>query len=138
MWLLEREEMELCTAALVLLRPDGSVRVCSAGHPPPLVVSGGRAEAWGPRGSILGAFEETTWEVEERCSPRASRSSSTRMGSSSYPEATAGSARRGWPSVFDGVADPEGAVREAHSSLLEFAGGRFTDDMALVVLEREP
>ncbi|HEX6116608.1 MAG TPA: SpoIIE family protein phosphatase [Solirubrobacterales bacterium] len=136
-WLLEREGVELCTAALVLLRPDGSIRVCSAGHPPPLVVAGGRAEPWGPRGSILGAFEEAIWELEERVLRPGEQlvlytdglfelsGSDGRLGEARLAE------------VFSGVDDPAAAVRKARSTLLEFAGGRFADDMAMVVLERE-
>ena len=137
MWLLEREDMEICTAALVLLRGDGSVRVCSAGHPPPLIVSGGKAEPWGPRGSILGAFEETTWELEERILAPGEQIILYTDGlfELSGSDGRLGEARLA--DVFDGVADPGGAVRKAHSALLEFAGGRFTDDMAMVVIERE-
>ena len=136
-WLIEREGVELCTAALVLLRADGSIRVCSAGHPPPLVVSDGKAVPWGPTGSILGAFEDAHWELRGRMLQPGEQLILYTDGvfELSGSDGRLGEARLA--KVFDGVADPEGAVRKAHAALLEFAGGRFTDDMAMVVLERE-
>jgi len=136
-WLLEREEVELCTAAVVQLRPGGVVRACSAGHPPPLVVSGTGAEPWGPTGSILGAFEETSWEVAERTLEPGEQ---LVLYTDGLFELSGGDGRLGesrLAEVFDGIGDPEGAVRKVHLALHEFAAGRFTDDMAMVVLERE-
>jgi serine phosphatase RsbU (regulator of sigma subunit) len=122
--------------ALVLLRPDGSVRVCSAGHPPPLVVDDGKATPWGSPGSILGAFEETHWELDERVLGPGQQ---LVLYTDGVFELSGSDGRLGeerLADIFDGVDDPEGAVRKARSVLHEFAGGRFTDDMAMVVLER--
>jgi serine phosphatase RsbU (regulator of sigma subunit) len=136
-WLLERDEVALVTAALVLLGPDGSVRVTSAGHPPPLVVSDGAAGAWGPSGSILGAFERTHWEVQER---RLAPGEQLVLYTDGLFELSGGDGRLGearLAEIFDGIEDPAGAVDHARDALREFAGERFDDDMALVVLERD-
>ena len=136
-WMLERDEVQICTAAIVHLGAGGRVRLCSAGHPPPLVVAGGRARPWGPRGSILGAFEETAWEVEERMLGPGEK---LVLYTDGLFELSGGDGRLGeerLAGVFDGVDDPEGAVHKAHAALHDFAAGRFTDDMAMVVLERE-
>ena len=135
-WLLERDGVDLCTASLVLLRADGSVRVCSAGHPPPLVVSGGGASPWGPRGSILGAFEDTVWEVEERVFAPGEQLILYTDGLFELSGSDGRLGEDGLAAIFDGGGGPEGAVRKARSELHDFAAGRFTDDMAMVVLER--
>lgn len=136
-WLLDRDEVELCTAALVLLRPDGSVRVCSAGHPPPLVVSDGKAEPWGPPGSILGAFEDTHWEFDERTFQPGQQLVLYTDGVFELSGSDGRLGEKRLAGIFDGGDDPEGAVEKARTTLHEFAAGHFTDDMAMVVLERD-
>jgi len=136
-WLLEREEVELVTTALVLLRPDGSVRVCSAGHPPPLVVSGGKAAPWGLPGSILGAFEDTRWELVERVLAPGEQLVLYTDGLFELNGRDGRLGERRLAEIFSGIEGPESAVAHARDALHDFAGGRFVDDMALVVLERD-
>ncbi len=136
-WLLEREDVELVTTALVLLRPDGSVRVCSAGHPPPLVVSGGMAVPWGPPGSILGAFEETRWEFEERVFAPGEQLVLYTDGLFELDGRDGRLGEQRLAEIFGGHDGPEDAVAQARDALHDFAGGRFVDDMALVVHERD-
>ena len=57
--------LPLCTAVCASLdeREDGSalITLASAGHPPPLLVSGGKVSPLGEAGTIAGAFDGEVW-----------------------------------------------------------------------------
>jgi serine phosphatase RsbU (regulator of sigma subunit) len=61
--LAERRELSPCTVALVHLS-GRTARVLCAGHPQPLLISGGSARAVGPFGPVLGAWPDSTWRDE--------------------------------------------------------------------------
>jgi GAF domain-containing protein/anti-sigma regulatory factor (Ser/Thr protein kinase) len=66
--LMRRQDVAYCTAALVALEEDGGgarARVFSAGHPLPVLVSGGGARELGRSGPLLGALEGADWPAEE-------------------------------------------------------------------------
>jgi PAS domain S-box-containing protein len=59
-----RRDLSLVTVAAVLLEEDAGLlaTIVCAGHPPPLLVRDGRAEAVGPAGPIAGAWPDASWE----------------------------------------------------------------------------
>jgi serine phosphatase RsbU (regulator of sigma subunit) len=67
--LADAERRQLCTAICAHLAPhdDGiRVRFACAGHPPPYLLSaGGAVAAAGRPGTLLGAFEEVSWDADE-------------------------------------------------------------------------
>jgi serine phosphatase RsbU (regulator of sigma subunit)/PAS domain-containing protein/anti-sigma regulatory factor (Ser/Thr protein kinase) len=70
--LMRRQDVAYCTAALVALVEDGDgdgggarARVFSAGHPLPVLLSGGDARELGRSGPLLGALEVADWPAEE-------------------------------------------------------------------------
>src|SRR4051794_8986734 len=72
--LMRRQDVAYCTAALVALEEDGDgdgdgavarARVFSAGHPLPVLLSGGAARAFGRSGPLLGALETADWPADE-------------------------------------------------------------------------
>jgi anti-sigma regulatory factor (Ser/Thr protein kinase) len=68
--LMRRPDVAYCTAALVSLVEDSEAggaraRVFSAGHPLPVLLSGGRAREFGRSGPLLGALEVADWPAEE-------------------------------------------------------------------------
>jgi PAS domain S-box-containing protein len=70
--LMRRPDVAYCTAALVALVEDGDcgdvaarARVFSAGHPLPVLLSGGSARELGRSGPLLGAIEGADWPGEE-------------------------------------------------------------------------
>ena len=68
--LMRRQDVAYCTAALVALEEDGAgggarARVFSAGHPLPVLLSGGVARELGRSGPLLGALEGADWPGEE-------------------------------------------------------------------------
>jgi PAS domain S-box-containing protein len=134
-WLLERGDM--CTAAVAVLGPGGSVRLCSAGHPPPFVVSDGAVTPWVAQGTMLGAFAETAWELEERVVDPGEHLVLYTDGLFELPGRDGRLGEERLRRTFAGVPDPDQAVKRARAVLHEFAGGSFNDDMALVVLQRE-
>ena len=67
---MRRQDVAYCTAALVALEEDGAgggarARVFSAGHPLPVLLSGGVARELGRSGPLLGALEGADWPGEE-------------------------------------------------------------------------
>jgi PAS domain S-box-containing protein len=67
--LTDAERRQLCTAICAHLARHGDgirVRFACAGHPPPyLLRAGGDVAAAGHSGTLLGAFEEVSWEADE-------------------------------------------------------------------------
>jgi anti-sigma regulatory factor (Ser/Thr protein kinase) len=68
--LMRRQDVAYCTAALVSLVEDGDAggaraRVFSAGHPLPVLLSGGAARELGRSGPLLGALEAADWPGED-------------------------------------------------------------------------
>jgi PAS domain S-box-containing protein len=68
--LMRRRDVAYCTAALVSLVEGGDggrarARVFSAGHPLPVLLSGGAARELGRSGPLLGALEVADWPAEE-------------------------------------------------------------------------
>jgi len=67
--LMRRHDVAYCTAALVSLEEDGDggarARIFSAGHPLPVLLSGGAARELGTSGPLLGALESADWPGEE-------------------------------------------------------------------------
>jgi PAS domain S-box-containing protein len=55
-----QSQLSLCSVLCLLVR-DGRVTISSAGHPLPLLLRDGRAEAVGQSGPLLGAFADASW-----------------------------------------------------------------------------
>jgi PAS domain S-box-containing protein len=134
--LLERGGAAICTAALVFLGEGGEVTLCSAGHPPAIVVSGGSADEWPGSGPILGAFEDVSWELTSRTLAPGDQLVLYTDGVFELPGADGRFGEERLVSVLAGTGRPEEAVDTTRTALSEFSGGRFPDDMAMVVLQR--
>jgi serine phosphatase RsbU (regulator of sigma subunit) len=133
----ERGEMALCTAAIVLLRDDGSpaTLVC-AGHPLPYRIRDGQVRAVGRIGPLLGAFEHGQWvsaalELEPgdvlvvyTDGVIDARGSDGRFGESRL-EAT-----------LAGVTSADEAVERIRAALLEFAGSEPEDDITVLAMQK--
>jgi PAS domain S-box-containing protein len=133
----ERGEMALCTAAIVLLRDNGSpaTLVC-AGHPLPYLIRDGQVRAVGRTGPLLGAFEHGQWLSAALDLEPAdvlvlytdgvldARGSDGRFGESRL-EAT-----------LAGVTSADEAVERIRTALLEFAGGEQDDDTAVLAMQK--
>ncbi|MBI5106764.1 MAG: SpoIIE family protein phosphatase [Solirubrobacterales bacterium] len=64
------ERRQICTAVLVLVDPDADggprLRVVCAGHPPPLLVgTDGAVRSVGRPGTLLGAFPQGAWTIDD-------------------------------------------------------------------------
>ena len=116
---------------------DGTMRYSMAGHPPPVVVgpSGARQLALG--GPLLGAFDDSAYEVME---------TSLRPGESIVLFTDGVTEARSAAGVFYGEArllafleslarlDPRGIAARLHEEIIEFSAGRLRDDAAVLVL----
>jgi PAS domain S-box-containing protein len=126
----------MCTALCAALHDDG-LNICSAGHPPALIVdrAGTVSEAPAP-GPLLGAFNDSTWH-QERIPVSAgqlvlmytdgvtdTRGESDRFGG--------GRLRRLLSQSAD--ASPEQLLAALDKTLREFRGGEPTDDVAALAL----
>ena len=134
--LLERSGAAICTAALAFLNTDGEVTLCSAGHPPAIVISGGSAAEWPGSGPILGAFDDVSWELSTRVLAPGDQLVLYTDGVFELPGADGRFGEERLVSVLAGAGRPEEAVDTTRSALSDFSGGRFPDDMAMVVLQR--
>ena len=135
-WLLEREDVSLCTAAVAVLTDGGSVRLCSAGHPSPLVVTNGSVDAWSVQGTILGAFADTSWDLSERELAPGEQFVLYTDGLFELPGPDGRLGEKRLRQTFAGIPDPQAGVDRARAVLHEHAEGQFGDDMALVVVQR--
>ena len=134
--LLDRGQGAICTAALVLLGEDGRVRACSAGHPPPIVLSGGAAVVWATAGPVLGAFDDVSWEVSNRTFVDGEQLVLYTDGLFELPGSDGRFGEKRLRDALAGSSGPEDAVVRAHEALARFAAAGFPDDMAMVVLQR--
>jgi PAS domain S-box-containing protein len=133
----ERGDMALCTAAVVLLRDNGSpASLVCAGHPLPYLIRGGEVRAVGRIGPLLGAFEHGQWTSAALELERGdvlvlytdgvldARGSAGRFGESRL-EAT-----------LAGVTSADDAVERIRAALLEFAGSEQDDDVAVLAMQK--
>lgn len=123
----------------VLDRRDGRFVYASAGH-----TTGGLTDAGGTTtrlpatGTILGAFEGVPFgEVERSVGPR----QTLFLYTDGLTEARRGDELFGEERVFDllsrlGGRDPAEVVRAVVEKVLDYAGGRLNDDLALLALKR--
>lgn len=134
------DDEDYVTAVLVQLAPDGRLTVVDAGHPPPVVLSGGRTRTLTATGSRpplgLGGYATTT-SLALRPGDRVllhtdglteARDPVTRRFLS--PQVVAGAL-----SAADSPAD---VVEGLRSEAVQWSGGQLGDDLALVVLEYAP
>lgn len=136
--LLDRGHGAICTVALVLLGSDGNVRACSAGHPPPIVLTGGEATTWSTTGPVLGAFEDVSWQVVPRAFEAGEQLVLYTDGLFELPGPDGRFGEERLREALAGAAGPADAVERAHGALARFADAGFPDDMAMVVLQRTP
>jgi serine phosphatase RsbU (regulator of sigma subunit) len=136
--LLGREELSLCTLALVHLPDDGgAVEVLVAGHPFPLRHSADGVTAVGETGPMLGAFPGAVWTpARVELAPE----DSLLLYTDGVPDTVGTAGRFGGQRLETVVrdapraaADIVGAVRRATE---EFCDGPQPDDVALLAVRR--
>jgi serine phosphatase RsbU (regulator of sigma subunit)/anti-sigma regulatory factor (Ser/Thr protein kinase) len=141
--LMRRQDVAYCTAALVSLVEDADgtharARVFSAGHPLPVLLSGGAARELGRSGPLLGALEGADWPGEEIVLGAGdrlvlytdgvtdARGAEDRFGDHRLLELLSG---------VDGAAPAE-VVRAIDGALQGFQAGPQRDDTALLAVGR--
>ncbi|MEA2385094.1 MAG: hypothetical protein QOH72_5065 [Solirubrobacteraceae bacterium] len=142
--LMRRPDVAYCTAALVSLVEDGDdggarARVFSAGHPLPVLLSGGgAARELGRSGPLLGALEVADWPAEEVVLGAGDR---LVLYTDGVTDARGAEDRFGdhrLLSVLSGVdgAPPAELVRAIDGALRGFQSGPQRDDTALLAVGR--
>jgi serine phosphatase RsbU (regulator of sigma subunit) len=133
----ERGDTALCTAAVVLLRDDGSdASVVVAGHPLPILIRDGQPQQVGRIGQLLGAFDEGHWlpaSVELR------EGDILVLYTDGVIDARGPGGRFGeerLESTLEGTEDAAEAVERIRAALEEFAAGEQADDTAVLALMR--
>jgi PAS domain S-box-containing protein len=126
----------MCTALCAALR-DGALTMCSAGHPPALIVDkvGTVSEAPVP-GPLLGAFPDSTWHQEH---VPVSEGELVLMYTDGVTETVGDTDRFGGGrlrQLLSGHADasPAQLLAVLEEALAEFRGGPATDDVAALAL----
>jgi PAS domain S-box-containing protein len=131
-----RKGSAMCTALCAALH-DGSLSMCSAGHPPALIVdrSGTVIEAPAP-GPLLGAFADGTWHQERT---PVSSEELVLMYTDGVTETMGDTDRFGGGRLRrllseHAGASPEQLLAALDATLQEFRGGGRTDDVAALAL----
>jgi PAS domain S-box-containing protein len=126
----------MCTALCAALR-DGSLVMCSAGHPPALIVdrAGTVSEAPAP-GPLLGAFADSIWHQEH---VPVSAGELVLMYTDGVTETLGDTDRYGGGRLRRLLSDHAGAspaqlLAALDEALAEFRGGEPTDDVAALAL----
>ncbi len=138
----ERDPTPLCSAAALVLQKSragaAEARVVAAGHPLPLLISGGRVTEAAVPGPLLGAMADPDWVTSlVELAPgdqlivytdgvTDARSGDEMFGEERLRSEIAGSER------------PEAAVARVEAALQSFAGEVVGDDAALVAIMRSP
>lgn len=137
-----RGEGALCTAAILVLprseNDPADVTFVSAGHPLPLLLRDGAVEEVGAPGPLLGAFEGATWKPQTL---RLGAGDQLVLFTDGVIEARGREDRFGDGRLRQELAGAEGplaAIRRVTQALEGFIGGEPEDDVALVVVRREP
>jgi PAS domain S-box-containing protein len=133
----ERDEMALCTVAIVLLRDDSNeASLVLAGHPLPFLLRDGRAEQVGRTGPLLGAFEHGPWlPASLELEPGDVLVLYTDgVVDARGPEGRFGDDRLA--QALTGARTAHDAVERIRAAILEFAGGEQDDDTAVLALQK--
>jgi PAS domain S-box-containing protein len=135
-----RKGSAMCTALCAALH-EGSLIMCSAGHPPALIVdrAGAVVEAPVP-GPLLGAFADGTWHQERM---PVSSGELVLMYTDGVTETTGDTERFGGARLRQLLsehagASPEQLLAALDETLQEFQDGMPTDDVAALALRRRP
>jgi serine phosphatase RsbU (regulator of sigma subunit) len=141
--LTDPERRQLCTAVCGHLLPHGDtvrVHLACAGHPPPYVVrAGSGAVPAGHFGTLLGAFEDVSWDPDE-IELRAG--DTLVLYTDGVTDTTRGAERFGQErlaallSGCDGLA-PEEIAKRIDAALTAFEEGPQRDDVAILVLRAD-
>jgi PAS domain S-box-containing protein len=133
----ERDEMALCTVAIVQLRDDSNeASLVCAGHPLPYLIRGGEVRAVGRTGPLLGAFEHGHWlaagidlEAGDVLVLYTDGVLDAKGPGDRFGEERLEQALRGATSAED-------AVERIRSALENFAGSEQDDDTAVLAIQR--
>jgi PAS domain S-box-containing protein len=131
-----REPVRLCSVACVLVGAGSEATVVSAGHPLPLLVSGGAVREVGLPGSLLGALEDPQWSPVRF---EVSGGDELALYTDGVIEARQDGERFGRPrlaSLLRSVGEPGETVQRIGKAIDGFAPS-IQDDAAMLVLRRE-
>jgi PAS domain S-box-containing protein len=135
----EQAQLSLVTVVCSLVETDGDrarLTVASAGHPLPLLRrAGGRPQALGDHGVLLGVGGEEDWtETQVAVAP----GDTVLFYTDGVTETPGKGARFGEPRLYDAIArageGPADVLAEIERSLREFQAGRTLDDRAMLAL----
>jgi hypothetical protein len=133
----ERERPRLCSVVCVSFGSDGEASVVSAGHPLPLLVSGGEVREVGMPGALLGALDDPQWSpVRFAVAPGEELVAYT----DGIVEARGNGERFGRErlgALLGRAGTPAETVQRVGDAIDAF-GEVINDDAALLVLRREP
>jgi PAS domain S-box-containing protein len=138
------ERRQLCTAVCAHLSQHGDVfriRLACAGHPPPYVIRAGNgAEPAGHFGTLLGAFEEVSWDPDEL---ELHAGDTLVLYTDGVTDTTRGTGERfgqeqlaALLSGCDHLA-PEDIAKRIDAALMAFEEGPQRDDLAVLVLRAD-
>jgi PAS domain S-box-containing protein len=137
--LAERDDVLLCSAAVLALRTTGTptAELVLAGHPPPFLVKEESVREIGSSGPLLGAFQDPGWEaVPLDLSP----GDYLLMYTDGVTDARGEDERFGEARLragLIGVSSPSAAIARVERELDRFCGGRRQDDAAILAVMRE-
>jgi PAS domain-containing protein len=132
----------LCSVAVVLLphgdpgQTGGEVTVLCAGHPPPLLVRGGRVEQLALGGPMLGATVEPRWEPQRTSLAEGDLLVVHTDGVTDAVGEPGRFGERRLRETLAGVTDARMAVERVERALDLFVGDRHADDAAALAIQR--
>jgi ketosteroid isomerase-like protein len=137
--LLARGDAALCSLAAVTLGedPEQPARIVVAGHPPPLLVDGGRVSEAAPSGPVLGAFPDAEWGIAHN---DVAPGRQLVIATDGIAEARGAEGRFGEERLraeLRGAGNPSLALRRLEDSVHSFTEGALDDDVAILALSRE-
>jgi PAS domain S-box-containing protein len=134
------ERRQLCTAVALHIAPDGDavrLRVACAGHPAPYLLRPGHdPEPAGPTGTLLGAFDDVSWEAAK---VDLHKGESIVLYTDGVTDTRGEAERFGQDRLKELLARcvslaPDDVASSIDAALLEFEEGPQRDDVALLVL----
>jgi serine phosphatase RsbU (regulator of sigma subunit) len=138
--LLVREDAALCSVvALALWKDPGlPVQMAVAGHPPPLLVDGEAVSEAASVGSVLGAFPDANWEIEQVLLAPGQQLVVVTDGiiEAAGPEGRFGEQRL--HAELASLSSPALAVQKLEAAIHVFTEGRFEDDAAILAVAPAP
>ena len=137
--LLARGGSALCSVAALVISTDPTrpVRMAIAGHPPPLLIDGEAVDEVAAAGPVLGAFEDSGWEITETGLEPGQQLVTVTDGifEAQGPQGRFGEDRL--RAELSGASDPARIIQGIEGTVTAFTEGVLDDDMAVLTITPE-